>query len=168
MDPGAFWGPKPPKNPALTDIMVAHAQRTLGVTLPATYVDLLRIKNGGSTRGFVCPTKQRAYGDDYVVLGSMWGIGATKDDGEGYNILLTPDMIEVWELPPKQVLLMGEGHWWLSLDYRTKKDPSVAYLDVDEGLDVTVSDSFDEFFAALLPKTAIEDSGERLKPPGQR
>ena len=164
MNPGVFWGPQPAKNPALTDKLVAHAERKLGVTLPATYVQLLRTKNGGATRGWVCPTTERAYGDDYVILGSLFGIGRTPDDGDGYNILLSPDMISTWDLPPRQVLLMGEGHWWLSLDYRTKKRPPVVYIDVEYRLELTVSGSFAAFYAALLPNSALEDSCERLKP----
>jgi hypothetical protein len=44
----------PPVNPA----MIAEAERVLGVRLPAAYLDLLRVRNGGETRGFVFPSSQ--------------------------------------------------------------------------------------------------------------
>lgn len=114
------------------------------------------------------PDKRTRIREDYVALGTLFGIGSTKDDGDGYNVLTSSEMIEVWGLPPKQVLLMGEGHWWLSLDYRNSKQPRVVYLDVDERREVIVGESFDDFLAALLPESAVEDSGARLKPAGQR
>ncbi len=163
IDSKSFWGPDPAKNPPLTDAMVKNAEKKLGVRLPETFIELLHIKNGGGTRGFVCPTKERAYGEDYVPLSAMFGIGASDADGDGYNILSSPEMTGIWELPPRQVLLMGEGHWWLSLDYRRWSGPSISYIDVDEGREVRVADSFDAFVSKLLPRDAVDSSGARLK-----
>jgi len=42
--------------PQLTDAMVVSAERTLGYALPASYLQLLRAKNGGCPRHQCYPT----------------------------------------------------------------------------------------------------------------
>lgn len=48
-------------------------------------------------------------------------------------------------LPPKQVLLSGDGHYWITLGYRRGEVPSVAWIDVEFGEDIQVAPTFAEF-----------------------
>jgi hypothetical protein len=44
--------------------------------------------------------------------------------------------VEEWGLPSPRVLLSGDGHCWIALDYRAcgeRGEPSVTWFDVDEG-----------------------------------
>lgn len=145
--PEDFWDYEDPPNPTLTDAMIAAAERQLGVRLPSRYIELLRIQNGGYTKHeLLCPLVQ-----DPVPLGSLNGIvpGANITHGGIHNILLTEYMTNEWDLPPRQVLLDGDGHTWVSLDYRDSDEPSVVWLNAEMGREELVAKTFGDFFAAL-------------------
>jgi hypothetical protein len=73
------WSGKWPSfydGPPLTDDMIARASEALGYTLPATYVDMLRERNGGWLRGAfeyipVIATDEL----QYLAIGEIIGIG---------------------------------------------------------------------------------------------
>ena len=163
----AFWGNDYDRNPKLTPASVAAAERFLGVTLPLEYVNLLKVQNGGYTLGFVFPTAVRtAWAVDHVALDDMSGIGAMEDLPSGlHNILNTEYMTREWDLPPNQVLLTGDGHWWITLDYRTGEQPSVSWIDVDQDEDLILAPSFSAFLKGLLPKSVL-DENDRIRPQG--
>ena len=71
-------------------------------------------------------------------------------------------MIKEWGLPSNQVLLSGDGHWWISLDYRKSSIPCVTWLDVAAGQDIELSPSFGEFLSELLPDSAVDEEACRL------
>ena len=159
--PQAFWGSNYYKNPPLTDAVIAVAERQLGVRLPPRYVELLRIQNGGYTKDeLACPLVEGATRiEDCITLRELNGIvpGADAASGGVHNILLTEYMTREWGLPPRQVLLAGDGHTWVSLDYRDGDEPSVVWLDAEMGREEFVAETFDEFFAARRPASELED-----------
>jgi len=161
--PNEFWGSNYYDHPPLTDEIVQEAERQLGVRLPAEYLSLLRIQNGGYTCGFghpmSCPT---TWADDHVPLDSLAGIVIDPNHRTAQNILKTAYLTQEWGLPPRQVLLTGDGHWWISLDYRAGEVPSVVWLYVDLGQDIQVAPSFAAFLDGLLPESAfaIDDEDE--------
>src|SRR5690349_15951067 len=123
-----FWGSNYYNHPPLTDEMVEVAERQLGVKLPAEYLALLRIQNGGYTQRFGFPMRQRtAWAEDHVPLTDLAGIVTDPEHRTALNILDTPYLTQEWDLPPRQVLLSGEGHWWITLDYRNGDVPSVTW-----------------------------------------
>jgi hypothetical protein len=127
----SFWGDNSYKHPPLTEELLALAEETLGVTLPLEYVELLRIQNGGFTAGFAFPTSVKTtWADDHVPLDELCGIVAGDDTDSAQNLMDNAYMCEEWHLPPRQVLIAGDGHWWISLDYRRGPTPSVAWIDV--------------------------------------
>lgn len=157
-NPSEFWGTDYYKNPKLTDTMVAEAHQILGVTLPETLLALLRVQNGGYTRGFVFPTDRRtSWAEDHVALDELFGIGNKDGPTGGHNLLDTANMTKEWGLPPNQVLLAGDGHWWITLDYRKRNVPSIAWIDVEVGEDAQLAPSFDEFLAKLVPAEAVDE-----------
>src|SRR5688572_14071495 len=133
--PQEFWGSNYYNNPPLTDAMVATAERQLDVRLPPRYVELLRIQNGGYTKDeLACPLVEDATRiEDCITLRELNGIVPDADIATGgiHNILLTDYMTKEWGLPPRQVLLAGDGHTWVSLDYRDGDEPSVVWLDTE-------------------------------------
>lgn len=110
--PDKFWRSNYYNHPPLTDVMVAVAKRELGVQLPAEYIGLLRIQNGGYTHGFRYPmTRRTTWADDHVSLNDLAGIVTDAKVITPLNIFETAYMTEEWGLPPRQVLLSGDGHW---------------------------------------------------------
>lgn len=159
IDHASFWGDNYYNHPPLTDEMVAYAESTLGVRLPAELVDLLRVQNGGYTAGFAHPMTQRTtWEEDHIPLHDLAGIVTDPNHDTAQNLLSTAYMTQEWGLPPKQVLLSGDGHYWITLDYRLGDPPSVAWIDVECEEDVQVAPSFAAFLAGLVPDSAYDDA----------
>lgn len=164
-DHAHFWGGDYDQNPPLTDEALRHAEKFLGVRFPPELVALWQIQNGGYTQGFVYPTRQpTTWADDHVPLAELFGIGASAAPSGIHNVLNSKYMIAEWGLPSNQVLLSGEGHWWITLDYRKNSDPCVTWFDVDAGQDIELAASFHEFLSRLLPESAVDDETCRLHP----
>jgi hypothetical protein len=61
---------------------------------------------------------------------------------------------------PKQVLLSGDGHYWITLDYRNGPHPSIAWIDVECGEDVQIAESFPAFLLGLVPTSPYGHDGD--------
>ena len=149
-------------NAALTEAMVEAAAWTLRCMFPPRFVELLRLRNGGTTRGFVLPVPT-SWADDHVPFEEMFGIGTNVDSFSSHDVLATPYMTAEWGLPPSQVLLAGAGDWWITLDYRSGPSPCITWLDVDAKQDVVLAPSFDAFLDALVPSTLVDPTTGRIQ-----
>lgn len=146
-----FWDSNYYNNSPLTDKMIKQAESELGVKLPDTFLDLLKIQNGGYTKGFAFPMAVKTtWSDNHVPLTELFGIVINKESDSAHNIMLSEYMIREWGLPEKQVLLTGDGHWWITLDYRHGDTPSIRWIDCECGEDIHVANSFDEFYNGLV------------------
>ncbi len=159
IDPNLFWAPSDEEeNPPLTDSMIADAERLLQVRLPRQFIDLLRVRNGGTTRGFMFPTQQpTTWAPDHVPLYELSGIGSPEGSEGALTIHDTNYMTHEWDLHERQVLLIGEGHWWITLDYRKGGSPCVTCRDVAHQQGITLARSFREFLDDLLPDSFVDD-----------
>lgn len=156
-DPHQFWSPDSSENPPLTDDMLKVAEASLGVRLPAEYISLLRIQNGGYTHGFGFPmSRPTKWADDHVPLDDLAGIVIDPSHSTSFNLLETAYLVEEWGLPERQVLITGEGHWWITLDYRKGKIPSVTWLNVECDEDIPVAPTFADFLNGLRPSSSFE------------
>ncbi len=154
IEPAKFWRSNYYKNPPLTDEMVQEAQRQLGVQLPDEYLALVRYQNGGYTAGFGHPMKERtSWAVDHVPLHALGGIVTDPNHKGIHNILQTTYMTAEWGLPSDQVLLDGDGHYWITLDYRRGDIPTVAWIDVEVGQDMQVAANFAAFLNGLRPES---------------
>ncbi len=159
IDPHAFWSDNFYQHPALTNAVIAQAEAILEVRLPVELITLLRIQNGGYTRGFAHPmTRPTTWAEDHVPLDALAGIVMDTETPRNLaqNLLATEYMTNEWGLPPKQVLLSGDGHYWITLDYRVGPVPSVAWLDIDCGEDFQVAGSFRAFLDGLVPSATYD------------
>jgi hypothetical protein len=150
----------------LTDEMLDAAERSLGVRLPLFYVELLRVQNGGSTspeyRAFATqhPT---SWADDHVPFDDVHGIGRREDEYPDRGLLDNADFLEEWGIPDGLVLLSGDGHWWIALDYRLsgpRGEPSVCWVDNEVGELLELAPRFDDFVRGLRPAGLFEDDEE--------
>ncbi|WP_326556571.1 SMI1/KNR4 family protein [Micromonospora sp. NBC_01796] len=63
-----------------SDGLVASVEVELGFRLPALYVALMRLHNGGMPRNTCCPAPKRTtWADDHVAVSGIMGIGRQKD-----------------------------------------------------------------------------------------
>jgi len=146
-----FWSTNYYNHPPLTDEMIKVGETSLKVKLPRLLIKLLKIQNGGYTKKFAFPMKQKTtWSDNHIPLNELFGIITDETLETGQNILNTEYMTTEWGLPEKQVLLTGEGHWWITLDYRKRGIPTVRWIDVECFEDIHVADSFEDFINGLV------------------
>ena len=70
-----FWDSNYYKNVPLTEKMIETAERELGIDLPHAFLDLLRVQNGGYTKGFVFPmTVKTSWSHNHIPLTELFGI----------------------------------------------------------------------------------------------
>lgn len=137
--------------------MILEAENSLNVKLPSLLIELLQIQNGGYTKGFVFPMKQAtSWASDHVPLDASSGIITDPSHRTAQNILDTEYMTTEWDLPANQVLLAGDGHWWITLDYRNGSEPKVRWLDVDSDEDIEIAANFDDFINGLISISDFE------------
>lgn len=158
MNKADFWDSNYYNNPPLTKEMIVTAEKELGVVLPEAFLGLLRVQNGGYTRGFAYPmTVKTSWSHNHIPLTELFGIVINEDFNSGHNIMESEYMIEEWGLPKKQVLLAGDGHWWITLDYREGKTPSVRWIDCENNEDIHIAVNFEEFIEGLVDETVFDD-----------
>jgi hypothetical protein len=93
-----------------------------------------------------------------VPLHELFGIVTEPDHKTAQNMLLTEYITKEWGLPPRQVLLAGDGHYWVTLDYRCGAEPSVGWIDTECGEDMQIAPSFDVFLAGLVPASIYDEA----------
>jgi hypothetical protein len=143
-------------SPPLTDGQVASAEAKLGYRLPTSYVELLKVRNGGEPQRTACPTSfPNSWAPDHIEIsairgiGGEWGIDST--DGLG-----SADLIVEWGYPKIGVVFCATpsaGHDTVMLDYSEcgpDGEPSVAYIDEDR-IPRRIADSFAHFLTRLAP-----------------
>src|SRR5690606_37077072 len=113
--------------------MVTNAEKKLGVKLPNSYIELCKIQNGGYITYDAFPTSvPTSWADDHVGVDYINGM-------EEEGILSSNYYIEEWGLPKDILLLCGDGHWWIAMDYRnTKEEPPIIYVDLEWGEDTFI------------------------------
>ena len=121
--------------PHLTDAMVRAAEARLGFTLPTSYVQLLRERNGGvPRRRCIRSGYATSWAPDHVEIAGILGIGGPRgiDTPKGPS---SQEMIQAWGYPPIGVVICdtpSAGHDTVMLDYSgPQSEPSVVYVDED-------------------------------------
>lgn len=137
---------------------IVLAEEKLGIELPTLYKDLINKQNGGYIKRTVLPIDfSTSSVEDYIEVDSIFGIGE-----EG--ILNSQFLINEWNLPNNLVLLNGDGHTWVAMDYRAKtKNPSVVYIDVEEHIEVQLASSFSEFIEGLQERDHVIEEMEHTE-----
>jgi hypothetical protein len=143
----------------LTDEGVEDAERRLGVRLPSSLLEILRLQNGGLVASDcnALPTGvPTSWSESHVPLDGMMGIG--RREGQ-LSLLDTPYLVEEWGLPSPLVLLSGDGHCWIALDYRLcgrQGEPSVTWFDTDWNTELTLAADFRTFIEGLTSASTFD------------
>ncbi|WP_077736488.1 SMI1/KNR4 family protein [Bacillus sonorensis] len=129
----------------VTEKDILKAEKKLGVILPKEYKELILQQNGGYINYNAFPTdRPTSWAKDHIEFDYLLGLG--KKEG----ILESQYLIKEWGLPDNLILIHGDGHTWVALDYRdTKENPSVHYFDLELEEDFKLANSFGEFLSKL-------------------
>ena len=148
----------------LTDELLSSIEAELGYKLPASYVGLARIQNGGIPKRTNDRTSERtSWAHDHVAITGIFAIGRGKTYGLCGEIG-SPFMIDEWGYPPIGVYFAdcpSAGHDMLCLDYRlcgSKGEPTVVHVDQEFDYKITfVANDFASFIRGLEPDEAFDD-----------
>lgn len=147
-----------------TDADIADAEAELGYKLPAAYVALVKLKNGG------CPERTRhrtatrtSWSKDHVAITGIMGI----DRRRMYSLrggLGSQFMIDEWGYPPIGIVVCdcpSAGHDVIMLDYSAcgpQGEPRVVHVDQEVEYRVTfVAENFEAFLRGLEHEDAFPE-----------
>jgi hypothetical protein len=164
--------------PPLTDAMVAAAERALGYALPASYVQLLRAKNGGCPRRQCHPTGGAHWSDNHVRVVTVFGIGGRWGiDSDAFG---TRHLIAQAGLPAIGVVVgwtPAAGHDAVMLDYSAcgpRGEPRVVHVDPEDDASAALAPDFGAFLRGLVDCRPYDEARARAlqehrrrSPPGQ-
>jgi SMI1-KNR4 cell-wall len=148
---------------ALTDETVAAVERELGYRLPASYVELMRIQNGGIPfRTNHRTTERTSWAEDHIAVSGIYSIGSEKryslcgDAGSRF-------WVEKWGYPDIGIYFAdcpSAGHDMVCLDYRAcgpSGEPQVVHIDQEWDYKIVfVAVSFEAFIRGLEDDSAFE------------
>ncbi|MDA1643646.1 SMI1/KNR4 family protein [Bacillus thuringiensis] len=97
------------------------------------YIDLCKIQNGEYITYQDFPTTApTSWTKDHVNVEYINGI-------EEEGILSNNYYIEEWELPKDLLLICGDGHTWIAMDYRhTNEEPLIIFIDLEWAEDIFI------------------------------
>lgn len=129
-----------------------------GVRLPPEYTQYAGTDGSRVVKLPSCDnySTQFYFGEGFYTVGKFAGI---EPDPYGTSIFDSASLTEEWGLPKKIVLIEGDGHTWLALDYReSNTDPKVIVIESDEGNSLLVADNFKEFVHSFLSYESVYDT----------
>ena len=147
-----------------SDALVASVQAGLGYRLPASYVTLMRRRNGGMPSNTCCPAPSRTtWAEDHVAVDGIMGLGREKRyslaGGAGSRF-----WFEEWRYPAIGVYFAtcpSAGHGMIAFDYRdcgSNGEPRVVHVDQEWDYRITVlAPNFVAFVQALRPESEYDD-----------
>jgi hypothetical protein len=154
--------------PAPSDELIASIEEELGgFRLPAAYVELARMHNGGELKRNCYPMDQpTGWAEDHIAITGLYAIGRTSFYalcGEVGSKFMEAE----WGYPPIGVYIADTptaGHQMIALDYREcgkQGEPRVVYVDQEDDYSITfVAPDFATFVRGLVNGEAYEISPE--------
>ncbi|MED4455732.1 SMI1/KNR4 family protein [Metabacillus fastidiosus] len=147
---GEFWdkGEKP-----ILDSDIRVAEEKLGVKLPQSYIELLKEHNGGILK---YPKIFLEENDkERFTIPEIDGINF-QGEQNGIGILASKYWINEVGLPESIIILWGDYHSWIALNYEENiENPSVVYFyedylsDNEKWKQIKIANDFDSFLRKL-------------------
>lgn len=150
-----------------SDDLIASVEEELGYKLPASYIALMKQRNGGIPQATCFPTQlATSWADDHIAISSIMGIGRDKDESlcgdRGSRF-----MIEDWGYPDIGVVICdcpSAGHDVVMLDYRhcgKDGEPEVIHVDQESEYEITfLAPDFETFIRGLVTEEEYDTSEE--------
>jgi hypothetical protein len=153
-----------------TAAQIASVEKALGFRLPASYVELMKVQNGGIPRNTCFPTKKpTSWAKDHVAISAIAGIGRTKK----YSLcgkLGSKFMQEEWGYPKIGICICNcpsAGHDIIMLDYRKcgkEGEPHIVHVDQERDYKITIlAQDFETFIRGLVNESVFDTSSADLK-----
>lgn len=154
-------------NKPVTKEEIEFAEQAFQVKLPEMYVQLLKISNGGALN-FCWLNVQGVAGleseEGYIYVDRLLGIKLpnSNDGSLETNIMDTNYLKREWGIEQDHIILIaGDGHWWIALDYRTSGEPAITYFDTENEREIHLYNHFDEMINSM--HDAIETENDEIK-----
>ena len=134
---------------------IEKVENLLSIHLPASYKEIILEQNGGTIAVNAYPSPRKTVWGDFVKVEAIRGIG------EKNGILESDYFINEWDLPKDLLLLDGDGHSWIGLDYRQKNaNPPVVYIDTQRDQLFELAPNFDVFLSGLYIEETNSSYGD--------
>jgi hypothetical protein len=99
-------------------------------------------------------TNNDYWGDGFYTVGDYLGL----DPNEGRSIFDNGWFVQEWELPEKLVLIEGDGHEWLALDYRDSLiEPRIIVIESEGCSYKVMAKTFNDFMGSLIEYESVYD-----------
>jgi len=152
-----------------SDDLIASIEQELGFKLPASYIELMRLHNGGIPKNTCFPTSDStSWADDHIAITAIMSIGREKT----YSLcgeLGSQFMIDDWGYPATGVYICdcpSAGHDMVMLDYsKCGKDgePEVVHVDQESDYKKTfLAKDFETFIRGLVSEDVYDTSAQDL------
>lgn len=135
--------------PPLTKRAVTSAQKRLGVRLPESYLEALRIQNGGHLR-----RERHVSGTSLRSIDGISDNRPFRDWSEEKEFMTEAEIDTIPDIDGL-IPISGDGHEYVCFDYRRsgpQGEPSITRVDVESFTGTTpIADSFADLIADLIP-----------------
>lgn len=146
------------------DELIDSAEKELGYKFPASYIELMRIQNGGLVDKDCFPTEEAtSWADDHIAITGIMGIGREKN----YSVcgeLGSHFMVEEWGYPDDGIYICNcpsAGHDMILLDYSNcgkDREPVVVHVDQEDNYKKTfLAKDFETFIKGLKPEDDFDN-----------
>ncbi|MGB4811002.1 MAG: SMI1/KNR4 family protein [Methylophilaceae bacterium] len=150
---------------APSDAQIATIETELGYKLPAAYIQLMKMHNGGIPHNLCFPTKEASsWAEDHIAVTGLFNIGHNKDCSLGGDCG-SQFWIEEWGYPDIGVYFAdcpSAGHDMILLDYRKcgkQGEPEVAHVDQESDYKITfLAKDFETFIQGLVHEDVYDTS----------
>ncbi|MBK1894171.1 SMI1/KNR4 family protein [Chryseobacterium paridis] len=138
------------------DELITSIEQELGYKLPDSYIELMRLQNGGTPKMTCFPTSEStSWAEDHIAITGIMGIGRDKRYSIGGD-LGSQFMIDEWEYPNDGVYICdcpSAGHDMILLDYSKcgrNGEPEVVHVDQEDDYRKTfLAKDFETFIKGL-------------------
>ncbi|MDP8036990.1 MULTISPECIES: SMI1/KNR4 family protein [Pasteurellaceae] len=159
------WAEKEYVSKPVTEELVVEIEKELGYKLPLSYIELMKIQNGGIPNRACYPTTEAtSWAEDHIAITGMFGIGKEKNSslcGEYGSEFWSKE----WGYPKIGVYICdcpSAGHDMIALDYTecgSQGEPKVVHIDQEHNYKVTfLAESFEEFIQNLKSDEEFENN----------
>jgi len=150
--------------------LIDSIEKELGYKLPASYIELMKLHNGGIVQKSCFPTKTpTSWADNHIAINGIFGIGRKKT----YSLcgeIGSQFMIDEWGYPDMGVYICNTpsaGHDMIMLDYRkcgNHGNPEVVHVDQELNYKITfLANTFEDFILGLVHEDVFDTSEDDLK-----
>jgi hypothetical protein len=154
---------------APSDELIASVEQELGFKLPASYIELMKLHNGGVPLNTCFPTSEStSWAENHIAITGIMGIGREKT----YSLcgqFGSPFMIDEWGYPDTGVYICdcpSAGHDMVMLDYSKcgrDGEPEVVHVDQESDYKKTfLAKDFESFIRGLVNDSIYDNSEQEL------